>query len=627
LRASESVSSASSLRPLNVGRTAPNTRSFSMSPSLLVCRCLAATLFVSWLFAPRIHAGDAPPPPSTPLNGLVKRLAEKRASEKASDRAPAKEELFRPEFRFRRAKTWLLLPDLARQLTSNEQERSAVMELLDTGVGEASRLLGAEGAENDIAAAAALVTAQLWSLARQREIPEPGADRLHAQMAAVLAAPETAAMSDTDKQRYWEYCLGFSVFITGMQEVATEDAAQAALRTLAGAVFNELMGVSPELIDIGRDGIALSAAAERALAQAQPAAVAVPTARTTAPHPSASAAAADRDPTHTAAGVPGITYAPPPGWAKEDAAWATIFRATLPDTNVDMKIDPSGTGRHAGSIFVLPPRPISGDSKATFEAVWREQFSAFELGDSIVHYRSRVRSGLVIHYMGRFFVRKEPSDLRPYAVLYLVDLGGGMVQPITAVVQPHDPSVGMSTFKEESAYRSLTNALLALLDTIRPASGSAPYPAGGYFKAADLRGDWSHSYRGAGATYVNRLTGMSAGIAVNGSTATLRLGTDGTYAFSLGYYAHDPATGSSQGSTKHHGKYRLDGDVVLIEPSGPLDSPFSCCAVGVGTRQTKDGAKRMLVTVTAQADGKFLGPALVPLGDTYPGVMYWYVEK
>ncbi len=562
-----------------------------------------------------LAATETPLPPASPLNNLVRQLTEKRAAQ-ATAQAPRKEDLLKPEFRFRPSGSWVLLPDLAKQLTTNETEREAIFNLLDQGTREANRLLAAEGADNDVVAATTLFLTQLWGVVRQQEPDEAAVDALHAQLVGVLAGPEMAKLSDAEKQRYWEYCIGFPVFVLGMKEVATEPAAQADLRTIAAAGFTAVLGVRPEVVDFSPQGLVLSAAAEAELKKAQ---------HTPAVAPVASVAA----PGQGVPGVAGITYTPPPGWSRENASWATIFRATLLDVNDDGSPERGGQGHHAGSIFVLPPRAMTRDASTTFDAIWREQFAVFDLGDTIVHYRSRLKGGLVIHYMGRFFNRKVRSGnaLKSYAVLYLVDLGGGRVQPVTAVVEVNSSSIGLDSFKETAAYRALSWPVAALLDSIQPAGGPAPYPAGGYFAPSELQGTWGESSGAYGGAYVNTVTGASAGVAVTSSSGSFRLGADGTYDYSFGYYSSSPQFGTSRGATKHHGRYRLDGDIVLVEPTTPLESRFTCCAVGIGTRQTPEGLRRVLVTVTAASDGGFRAPAPVPNWDSYAGTMTWYQGK
>ncbi|WP_414662107.1 DUF6683 family protein [Horticoccus sp. 23ND18S-11] len=563
---------------------------------------------------------ETPPPPASPLNSLVRKLAEKRAAQ-ATPTPPTKEQLLKPEFRFRPAPSWLLLPDLAKQLTTNEAEREAIFALLDQGVKEARKLLAAEGAESDVAAATALFITELWKVVRQQELPEAHTDALHAQIVGALAGPDVAKMSNADKQKFWEFCIGFPVFVLGMKEVATEPDAQKDLRRIAGAAFESLIGVNPELVDIGARGLVVRAGLEEAAKQ-----LSEPPPPTVVRAPPAVPAG---DPTAVAAGVSGITYTPPAGWAQEKAAWATIYRATLFDTNDKGEPETNRDARHAGSIFVLPPRPITKDAHTTFNAVWREQLDTFDLGDTTVHYRARLKSGLVIHYMGRFFRRKNAPEgqMQDYAVVYLVDLGGGRVQPITAVAVPNDPGLGMSSFKETAAFRSLSWPLARLLDSIQPVGGRAPYPAGGFFAAADIMGNWAESSSAFGGFYVNSVTGAGAGAAVHSSAGTFRLGTDGTYDYAFFYSTMNPQFGNSSGSTNHKGRYRLDGDIVLVEPSKPISYKFTCCAVGIGTRQTSEGLKRVLVTVSARNDGVYLSPSLVPNWDSYAGTLNWYVEK
>lgn len=577
--------------------------------------------------APSLVASDTPPPPATPLNSLVRQLAAKKpAKGTPAPTPPKKEDLLRPEFRFKPARDWVLLPDLAKQLSTNETERAAVFQLLDQGTREARKLLAAEGAETDVAAATALFATQLWSVARNEELPEAHADALHAQIVAALTGPEMAKVSDADKQRYWEFCIGFPIFVLGMKEVVEDPAAIAELRKVAGLGFESLLGVKPELVDIGANGLVIRAGLEdaaRELEKENAAAGAKP-----ASAPKTSAGAPSGKPGAPAA-ASGITYAAPAGWTRENAAWATIFRATLFDVKNDGTPEPNREARHAGSIFILPPRAVTGDVRTTFEAVWREQFDAFNLGDTIVHYRSRVKCGLVIHYMGRFFARKTDGEntLKTYAVLYLVDLGGGRVQPVTAVAVPNDPGLGMGSFKEEAAFRALSWPLAALLSSIQPANGPAPYPAGGYFAPSDLQGNWGESSSAFGGFYVNAMTGASAGVATHSSGGSFRLGTDGTYDYSFAYATYNPQFGNSSGSTKHSGRYRLDGDIVLVSPDKPIPYKFTCCAVGVGTRRTPEGVKRILVTVSANTDGVYRAPPLVPNWDGYDGVLSWYVEK
>lgn len=553
----------------------------------------------------RFAAARQPEAPESPLKKMVGQLAAKRPAP-VTDR----QQLLRPEFRFKPAAKWLLLPELADSLGSTPEERAAVLQVLDAGAREANRLLAAQGADNDVAAATALFMSQLWQMARQVELPEAHTDALHAQIAAALAGPDLAKMPDADKQRYWEFCIGYPVFLAGLSEVVENDAQRQDLRKAAALGFESLIGVSTNNVDIGAGGL---------------------TVRGAAPKPAAPAVRSDPAPArHGAAGaVAGIDYTAPAGWSREDASWATIFRATLADVDDQGKPRPDNERQHAGSIFVLPPRTVGPDRAAAFEKIWREQFDTFDLGDTVAHYRSRLASKLVVHYMGRFFQRKNAGERDPriYGVLYLVDLGGDKVQPVTATVVVGRAPLSMEMFNENEAFKALSVPLGAFLDSIKPRGGAAPYPAGGYFSPSDFVGNWKQSSSAFGGFYVNAQTGAAAGAAVHSAGGHLNLTADGKYDYAFGFASHNPQFGTTSGAEAHAGTYKLDGDILITEASKPVRHPLKRCAVGIGVRQTPGGPRRLLILVGANSEGVFRAQHLIPNWEYYPGVMDWYMEE
>jgi hypothetical protein len=289
-------------------------------------------------FIATIRAADTPAAPDSPLKDLARQLARKRSAPvpgRPAPTLPPKEQLLRPEFRFKPAKSWLLLPDLARTLGSSPAEHDAVLQLLDAGVRELRKLLAAEGADNDVAAATGLFMSQLWQAARGIELPEVCVDALHAQIVGVFQGSEIAKMRDADKQRYWEFCIGYPIFIAGMAEVIESDEQRADLRKAAALAFESLIGVSPELVDIGPDGLTIHAGLEEAAAELAKEGAA-PAAAPTPPPPAQPAAPglASRDKlAATGPAIPGITYTAPAGWSRETKNGNLIFRATLRDVN------------------------------------------------------------------------------------------------------------------------------------------------------------------------------------------------------------------------------------------------------------------------------------------------------
>ncbi len=162
-------------------------------------------------------------------------------------------------------------------------------------------------------------------------------------------------MTDADKQRYWEFCVGFTIFAMGMKEIATEPSAQADLRKIAAAGFESQIGVNPELVDLGSQGMVVRAGVEEAARQLKE---------------------EQKAGGGGTGSVSAITYEAPAGWKREKADWATIYRATLRDLNDQGQPEPYSDRQHSAAIFVLSPRPAPQGGGALFDAIWREQFGS-----------------------------------------------------------------------------------------------------------------------------------------------------------------------------------------------------------------------------------------------------------
>lgn len=520
----------------------------------------------------------------------------------------ANEELLRPEFAFRPTGKWLLLPELAGQLAEDAEQRAVVLQVLDEGGRAMREALAAEKADKDLAVATALFVVQLWQCATGKDVSEAHADAVHSQVAQVLGGPEIAAMADADKQRCWETCVGYTTWFAAMLEGATEDASKQKLRQAAATVFAGIVGSQPEQLVPGPRGFTSKAGA-----------AATATAPGASPLPM------------TGKAIGSVRWTAPDGWAKEVTDGTTVYRAALRDVERDgQPVEHSGSA-HQAAIGFLPVQTATNGPTALFEQMWRHQFAAFEAGDTLVHYRGRLPSQLVVLYMGRFHRRpaaaKTNGNPDTYGALWLVDLGAGRFQPIVAIVEPRDPGLGMDMFKEGAALRALSFPLGKVLDSLAPTSGEPPYPAGGYFAANDMHGDWTESSSAFGGNYYSTSTGGFAGAAVTASSGTFTLRADGTYEYSFGYYAVNPQFGNSSGSTRHEGRFRLDGDIVRVEPKKPIPYAFGCCAVGIGRVVTPQGDRRVLITVGTHRDGGFRQMPLIPNGNACDSVLSFYVEK
>lgn len=544
----------------------------------------------------------------------------------APAKQPAKAELLRPELAFQPKRRWLFFPELAKELATAELTAEVVLQVLDEGGKAMRQALAAEQADKDLGAASALFVVQLWQCATGKELDEAQSDAVHAQVVQALAHKDVAAMRDADKQRCWELCVGYTTWFAAMLEVASEEAQKAPLRTAAAKVFEALLGCKPDDLAPTARGFAgrplpgkPGGAPAGKPGAANPAPAVPPGTAGAAPLPASGPA------------IDGVTWTAPAGWTTEKSDGSTIYRATLRDVERDGTPEANTESQHQAAIGFLPVQDATAGPTALFERLWREQFAAFEPGETFVHYRGRLPSQLVVLYMGRFHRRPNtPKTMGfpdTYGALWLVDLGNNRFQPIVAVVEPRDPGLGMDTFKESSALQALCFPLGKVLDSVQPKGGMPPYPAGGYFAADDLLGDWEESSSAFGGSYYSTVTGGFAGVAVTASSGSFALRRDGTYDYSFGYYATNPQLGNSSGSTKHGGTFKLDGDVVLVSPQKPIPYEFTCCAVGIGRVVTPQGDRRVLVTVSKHRSGGFQQMPLIPNGNNCDSTLSFYVEK
>lgn len=553
-------------------------------------------------------------------------------AQQAPAQRPDKAALLRPELAFQPKRRWVFFPEMAKELATEELPVETVLQVLDEGGKAMREALAAEKADKDLGAASALFVVSLWQCATGQELSEEQSDAVHAQVVQALATKDVAAMRDADKQRCWELCVGYTTWFAGMLEIATEEPQKATLRKAAATVFTALVGAKPEDLAPTARGFAGRTLPGKPNEKPSEKPNAKPVEQPPASTPSVPPAANGASPLPASGpAIDGVVWTAPAGWTTEKDGGTTIYRSTLRDVERDGTPQANTESAHQAAIGFLPVQTATVGPTALFERLWREQFAAFEPGETFVHYRGRLPSQLVVLYMGRFHRRPNtPKTMGfpdTYGALWLVDLGKNRFQPIVAVVEPRDPGLGMDSFKESAALQALCFSLGKVLDSVQPKGGEPPYPAGGYFAAADLLGDWEESSSAFGGSYYSTVTGGFAGVAVSSASGSFVLRQDGTYDYSFGYYAVNPQLGNSSGSTKHGGTYRLDGDVVLVSPKKPIPYEFTCCAVGIGRVVAPQGDRRVLVTVSKHRNGGFQQMPLIPNGNACDSTLAFYVEK
>ncbi|MBM4062050.1 MAG: hypothetical protein FJ265_13280, partial [Planctomycetes bacterium] len=305
--------------------------------------------------------------PDSPLKARMAQIAQPPAAPAGTAKPPAKADLLRPELSFTPREDWLLLPELGKRLGEDDEQRAALVEILTAGAAGLREALAAEGAGNDVGAAAALFVVQLWQFARNVELPQAHSDAVHAQIVATLAVPEVARMRDADKQRFWEFCLGVPLLMQSLAESVEGDEQQAQLRQAAGGALEALLGVALADLDLGAHG----------LARRSP--------RPPAPAAAAGSAPGSRALPSTGPAIAAVTYTPPAGWTRETKDGNVLFRATLADVDRSGQPEANNQGSHQATIGFLPVLTAKQGPTALFDQTWRDQFGGFDLGDTLVH--------------------------------------------------------------------------------------------------------------------------------------------------------------------------------------------------------------------------------------------------
>ncbi len=319
-----------------------------------------------------------------------------------------------------------------------------------------------------------------------------------------------------------------------------------------------------------------------------------------------------------AAGLPaaaqtgGVSYAPPPGWTRQDLPDSTIYAGVL---------RPEPRASHQARLFVFKPTAAPQGMAARFEAEWRAQFGSLGVGDTVAHYRGRLPGGINAHFMGRSFERPGQGDF--YTVMYLLDLGD-RAQVIAASVVPGWEGVGYPAAIEASAHQALSQALFPLLDSLRLPGRTASGPL---FTRAEVQGDWTYRDGGDGGSFSSAQSGALLGAAVRGASSDLKLRADGTYSYGFAFYAVNPAGGNLPPQAENHdGRYEFNDDILTWRPRQKVSYDPRRRVVGTGVQRTAKGPRRLLI-LTSPGEGTFRQVPWVPQWSRYDGIMHWYVEE
>ncbi|MBC8139403.1 MAG: hypothetical protein H8F28_26295, partial [Fibrella sp.] len=152
-------------------------------------------------------------PSDNPINAIAKRLA-KGVSKGAAPNAAA--------YTFTPTGERLALDDLVNTFGEGDEQKKAIRTLLTDGFKAFENAAKEEGKANDVAAAFTFFIATHYSLSTGKIVSDAGSEALYKQVQGLFAAPEMKTVTDADKQRFWETCVGMSVLTLGIAGAADD---------------------------------------------------------------------------------------------------------------------------------------------------------------------------------------------------------------------------------------------------------------------------------------------------------------------------------------------------------------------------------------------------------------------
>lgn len=433
--------------------------------------------------------------------------------------------------RFKPSGKRILIPDLARRMASNPEQRESLQNLFEEGMKIFEAEAEKQGTTNDVAAALTFFTAAQWSIYNGGgSISDAREKVLIKQFQATLNVPEMRNAGDAEKQALYEWYIStsmFSLVMSGQAEKTNSAETAAGVRVFAGKMLTLVFGVAPDRVHVGDKGLEI----------ANGGAATAPTAI----KPGA--------PTRSAGSAGRVTFAAPSGWQSETDAGATILTRAADTENAAFR------------LIVLPASPSSSSPREDFQRLWKEAvLGVFETDVPPLPFFYRLPSGSTVLFDGALMRNKnEPQGGARSIFLYVVRVGATTV-PVLAVQDSKGASFNdlgeIFTGKRAAA---LNQTLTLFLNSIRVA-GESPKPVA-LLDRSQFVGTWHGTVTMSMASYVSRATGAYTGDASSGISNEYTFKADGTFSQLLLIQFN----GKPQPPARAWGRWTLEGDTIVLK--------------------------------------------------------------
>lgn len=452
-------------------------------------------------------------PPDNPLNAIAKRLA-KGVSKDAKPNAAA--------YTFTPTGERLVLNDLVNTLGDGDEQKKAIRTLITAGFTGFENAAKKEGKSNDVAAAFAFFIATHYSAATGKTVSDAGGEAIYKQVQSLFAAPDMKAITDADKQRFWETCVGMSTFTLGIAEAASDAETKASLKKLAAASFQSLLNVPVTSVKITDNGIEIANA---------------PKATTTA-------------------STVNLSYGVPAEWTETKQEGGVLLTRSLKTDEGELLVN----------IILMFGAAQSGNPTQLCQSFYKKhllpQIPEGEMrGGAIVKdiandvCRRLVGNGLRCYMTGNYWTHKK-SGLDYFGTsqewhIYYIESGTQWIPVMVSMT-------GNTGRDSRGVLRSAGERYDWLEDVLRGLKGT---PSGKpLFTLAEVVGDFRSGSSSAGPMMYSTITGGSVGMNMLSSAIKLNIKPTGTFAYEFGAANTYAGGGTKFVSEKDTGKITITSD-------------------------------------------------------------------
>jgi hypothetical protein len=513
-------------------------------------RCLLFGLFsfIFLLSGNAIAQIEAPPPPKNPLSALAKKLAKpptKAVAEKADKKAA----------QFKKGKTRLTFDELADMFSGGDKDaKKVVLQIMTEGARAFEDAAKKEepGAENDVAIAMSFYLTSLHSISTGKELGEAEGDAFLLQIYSIFDTPEMKSVSDTDKQKFWEYCMGVTAFCIGMHEASEDKESKDAYKKLAGELFKTLLPIDTKNVQFTKDGMKITGiVVENGEAKIEGSKPVPPASATTVP-----------------AGKLSYSYTKPAGWKEEKKEGITILRC--PEEGVDFRI----------SILSFQPRG-GRDIQTAFRELWGQIMKQHPDSKYVPTIATIEKDeNTLLAFDGTKFLSESHT---PELFLYIMEAGDYYL-PIIVFWEKDGINFDL-------AENRIGGPVSKFIGSVKITGTSGHKSV--VISKEQLSGTWNQLLVGSLAGYYSN-SGSYVGDASTGGGVTLTINPNGTYEYLFALVSN----GKSGYTDTHKGTWKLEGQTITLNATSASvktqikSHKFYVMGTGVG----KNGEKKLIMT-------------------------------